>query len=287
MATLRDIKRRIASVRSTQQITKAMKMVAAAKLRKAQNRLVSTRPYAHEMLEVLRHVTSRLRQRAHPLLESRRVHKVVYVLVTADRGLCGGFNSNLIRRCQSELEQNPAKSTMLIPVGRKGYDFFRRRNATMPAHFIDLFNNLDFQHAKAIAAKLMQMYTDKQVDQVLVIYNEFKSAVQQKIVVEQLLPIPSMEPENPKRYPVGFLFEPHPAKLLDQLCPLNLNTQMWRILLESNASECGARMTAMESASENAEDMIKELVLFYNKTRQAAITNELNEIVAGANALRG
>jgi len=287
MATLRDIKRRIASVRSTQQITKAMKMVAAAKLRKAQNRLLSTRPYAYEMEEVLRHVSARLHGEKHPLLETRKINTVLYVLVTADKGLCGAFNSNLIRRCRSEWADNPARHKLLITIGRKGYEFFRRRDWSLTSSTIDLFHHLEFPHARTIAAQLIDLYREKKVDQVLVVYNEFKTAVQQKIVVEQLLPIRPSAPENPKRYPVGFIFEPHPKKILDQLCPLNLNMQMWRILLESNTSEFGARMTAMESASENAEDMIKELVLFYNKTRQSTITNELNEIVAGANALRG
>jgi F-type H+-transporting ATPase subunit gamma len=287
MATLRNIKRRIVSVRSTQQITKAMKMVAAAKLRKAQGRLLSARPYAREMEEVLRQVSLRLRKKKHPLLEIRKGNKVLYVLVTADRGLCGGFNSNLIRRCQSEWTQNPAEAKHLMTVGRKGYEFFRRREFKIESHVVDLFNNLEFHHAQLITAKVIELYSAKKVDRVMVIYNEFKSAVQQKIIVEQLLPIQPAQPVDAKRYPVGFLFEPSPMKILDNLVPLNLNTQMWRILLESNASEFGARMTAMESASDNAEDMIKELVLFYNKARQANITNELNEIVTGANALRG
>ncbi len=287
MATLRNIKRQIVSVRSTQQITKAMKMVAAAKLRKAQGRLMSARPYAREMDEVLRQVSLRLRKQKHPLLQARRGHKVLYVLITADRGLCGSFNSNLIRRCQDEWLQNANDIKLLMTVGRKGYDFFRRRDFNLSAHVVDLFNNLEFHHAQVITAKVVELYQAEKIDRVVVIYNEFKSAVQQKIIVEQLLPIQPAKPVDNKRYPVGFIFEPSPMKILDQLCPLNLNTQMWRMLLESNASEFGARMTAMESASDNAEDMIKELVLFYNKARQANITNELNEIVTGANALRG
>ena len=248
---------------------------------------MSARPYAREMEEVLRQVSLRLRKQKHPLLETRRGNKVLYVLITADRGLCGSFNSNLIRRCQIEWEQNDRDSKLLMTVGRKGYDFFRHREFNIAAHVVDLFNSLEFHHAQVITTKLVELYQAKKVDRVVVIYNEFKSAVQQKIIVEQLLPILPAKPVDVKRYPVGFLFEPSPMKILDQLCPLNLNTQMWRILLESNASEFGARMTAMESASDNAEDMIKELVLFYNKARQANITNELNEIVTGANALRG
>ncbi len=286
MATLRNIKRRIASVRSTQQITKAMKMVAAAKLRKAQNRLLSARPYARHLAEVIGHVAARSKRKRHPLLEARRVKRVAYVLVTADRGLCGSFNSNLIRRATMELTAAKAKHVALVTVGRKGSDFFRRREEKVLATYKDFFNELNFSHAELIAAELIQLYTSKKVDKIFVIYNEFKSAVQQEIVVEQFLPIEPVRAEE-NRYPFGFIFEPNAEVILQQLCPMNLNIQMWRILLESSASEFGARMTAMETASENAEDMIKELVLYYNKARQAAITKELTEIVGGADALRG
>jgi F-type H+-transporting ATPase subunit gamma len=286
MATLRNIKRRIVSVKSTQQITKAMKMVAAAKLRKAQIRLISARPYAYEMEQVLGHIAARSKKEPVALLQTRKIKRVCYVIVTADRGLCGSFNANLIRRGVQEFESCQVEKKIIFAVGRKGYEFFSRRSYPVKVHKIDLFNSLDFSHAQQISARLAQLYQKKLVDQIVVVYNEFKSAMQQKIIVEQFLPIKPVATSTDK-FPVGFIFEPNPEAILRRLAPLNLNIQMWRILLESSASELGARMTAMETASENAEDMIKELVLYYNKARQASITKELNEIVSGANALRG
>jgi len=286
MATLREIKRQITSVRSTQQITKAMKMVAAAKLRKAQNQLLSSRPYARELEDVMGHVAGRLKQKRHPLLENRRTQKVCFVVITSDRGLCGSFNSNIIRRAVHEFNECPAQEKYLITIGRKGNDFFRRRNHPILANHIDLFNALQFSSAQAIAGNIMDLFLARKINQVYVIYNEFKSAIQQKIVVEPFLPVRPITPPG-NRFAVGFIYEPNPDRILRELCPLNLNIQIWRILLESCASEFGARMVAMETATNNAEDMIKELVLYYNKSRQAAITKELNEIVSGAEALKG
>jgi F-type H+-transporting ATPase subunit gamma len=286
MATLRNIKRRIASVRSTQQITKAMKMVAAAKLRKAQNQLLSARPYARELEAVLGHIAGRMKRGKHPLLEVRKVKKVCYVVVTSDRGLCGSFNANISRRALQEVKQSTAEETAVVTIGRRGHDFLQRRDVKILAHHVDVFNKLDFGQAQRIAGGLAKWFTNKKFDQINIIYNEFKSAAQQQIVVEQLLPIVPLRPEDNK-YPVGFIFEPNPERILGEICPLNLNVQVWRILLESSASEHGARMTAMETASENAGDMIKELVLYYNKARQAAITKELTEIIGGADALQG
>lgn len=286
MATLRNIRRRIASVRSTQQITRAMKMVAAAKLRKAQLRLQSARPYAKDLQEVLAQVAGRSKTKSYPLLEQRSGNKICFVLVTADRGLCGSFNANLIRRALLEYNQAEASKKYFMVIGRKGYDSLRRRNLPIVSHYTDIFHDLNFTSAQQIAGELMNLYLEKKCDRILIIYNEFKSAIQQKIVIEQFLPIqPILPPKG--RFAVGFIYEPSPERILDALCPLNLNIQIWRILLESYASELGARMIAMETATENAEDMIKELVLFYNKSRQAAITKELNEIVSGAEALKG
>ncbi len=286
MATLRNIKRRIASVRSTQQITKAMKMVAAAKLRKSQNQLLSARPYAHELDGVLGNVAGRLKKGSHPLLESRKVKRTLYVVVTSDRGLCGSFNANISRRALQEYRDCPASEKAVLAIGRKGYDFLRHRGISIAAHYIDFLNHMQFADAQRIAQQLQSWYIQKKYDQIYIIYNEFKSAVQQKIVVEQYLPIQPALPGEVK-LPVGFIFEPNPERILAELCPLSLNVQIWRILLESSASEHGARMTAMEAATENAADMIKELVLFYNKARQAAITKELNEIIGGSEALQG
>ncbi|HNS72725.1 MAG TPA: ATP synthase F1 subunit gamma [bacterium] len=286
MATLRTIKRRIASVRSTQQITKAMKMVAAAKLRKAQNQLLSTRPYAHELEEVLGHIAGRMKRDQHPLLEVRKIKKICYVVVSADRGLCGSFNANISRRALQEVKENSALQPAVVTIGSKGFDFLRRRDVPILANQVDVFNTLDFSQAQRIGDLLAGWYTTKKFDQIMVIYNEFKNAVSQKIVVEQLLPIQPLVPEKAK-FPVGYIFEPNPERILQEICPLNLHVQLWRILLESSASEHGARMTAMGTASDNAADMIKELVLYYNKARQAAITKELTEIIGGAEALKG
>lgn len=286
MATLRAIKRRIASVKSTQQITKAMKMVAAAKLRKAQFRLLSARPYSYKLKEVIGQVAMRTRKKVHPLLQVREAKQECFVLVTADRGLCGSFNSNLIRRVTFEMKQSNAHKIDLFVIGRKGYDFFRRRQIPMEKHYIDFLGHLDFSHAQKIAGDLIRGYLHKKYDRIWIVYNEFKSAIQQRILVEQFLPILS-EGMQTQALMTGFLFEPSAERVLDQLLPMYLNFQMWRILLESAASEHGARMTAMETATDNADDMIKELVLYYNKARQAAITKELNEIVGGAEALKG
>jgi len=200
--------------------------------------------------------------------------------------LCGSFNANLIRHAQIEWEQSEASKKYMITIGRKGYDHFRRRNFPIVAHYLDLFNNLQFEQAQAIASELMRFYLKKRFDRIYVIYNEFKTAVQQKIVVEQFLPIEPVVPEQ-ERFATGIVFEPNADAILRELCPKSLNVQMWRILLESSASEFGARMTAMETATDNADEMIRELVLYYNKARQAAITKELNEIVSGAEALKG
>jgi len=285
MATHREIRRRIVSVRNTQQITRAMKMVAAAKLRKAQTNLLNARPYALELSRVLGHLATRHRAEHHPLLEVRRPRRVGYVLVTADRGLCGSFNTNLIRRATAEFDKNGGAPDLLIAVGRKGYDHFRRLDAPVTDSFADFFNHLEFIDARRISDRLIKLYRERRVDRLLIIYNEFKSAVQQEIRVEQLLPIRPLRQEDPK--PIRYIFDPNAHRVLSQLVPMHLNFQIWRILLESSASEHGARMTAMETATDNAQEMIRGLVLNYNKARQAAITNELNEIVSGSEALRG
>ena len=286
MATLRNIKRRIASVRSTQQITKAMKMVAAAKLRKAQNQLLSARPYARELEQVLGHIAGRMKRENHPLLQVRKIKKVCYVVVTADRGLCGSFNANISRRALQEIRGSKASQVAVVTIGRKGFEYLKRRDVAIRTNHVDVFNRLNFAQAQHIAGQLAQWYTEKKFDQIVMIYNEFKSAAQQKIVVEQLLPIVPLLPAE-ERFPVGYIFEPSPERVLQEICPLNLNVQVWRILLESTTSEHGARMMAMGTATDNAADMIKELVLYYNKARQAAITKELNEIIGGAEALQG
>ncbi len=284
MATLREIKRRIESVKSTQQITKAMKMVAAAKLRKSQQQLVQTRPYADKLFNVVCELARMPVNKQHPWFKKRDPQNVLYVLVTADRGLCGSFNSNLIKRAVDEIGEHPG-SKKLITIGRKGYDHFRRRDYRIVGKYIDFFNKVTFDDAKKVAASLVEKFERKKVDRIYIIYNEFQSIIRQQIIVKQFLPIEISETDFAEEKPE--LFEPHPQTILEALAAKALHYSMYRILLESFTAEQGARMTAMETASDNANDMIKSLVLFYNKARQAAITKELNEIVSGAEALRG
>lgn len=288
MATLRDIRRRINSVRSTQQITKAMKMVAAARLRRAQENILRARPYSFELREVIGHVVGLVDRGLHPLLrEQPEVNRVGLVIVTADRGLCGAFNMNIIRRSLQEIErlQNEGKEVQLMIVGRKAREFFKRRDYPIIGQYYDLFSQLNFAHAQRIGSEIIRLFAEKELDQVLIVYNEFKSAIQQRVVLEQLLPLQPKMPEDATGM-VQYIYEPSPDKLLDVLLPKLINIQVWRILLESNAAEQGARMTAMEMATENAEEMIEQLTLFYNKVRQATITKEIIEIVSGAEALK-
>ncbi|MFQ5602151.1 MAG: ATP synthase F1 subunit gamma [bacterium] len=285
MATLRDIRRRISSVKSTQQITKAMKMVSAAKLRKAQDRLIHSRPYAERMAELLAHVTAKVDRSQHPLLAERDSKKICYVVVAADRGLCGSFNANVLRTAKNEIERHDGDHN-LITVGRKSSEHFARRGFEIVEKYDNIFDELAFKNAETISALIQEKYLADEFDRIYVIYNQFKSAAVQKMVVHQLLPIEAKMPEVEKYQPVDYLYEPSIQDILNELCPKHLNVQMWRILLESYASEQGARMVAMESATENAEEMIYDLTLYYNKVRQAAITEEISEIVGGAEALR-
>ena len=285
MATLRDIRRRITSIRSTEQITKAMKMVAAAKLRKAQIRILEARPYAHRLNEVLGHVAARVDRSKHPLMHERLPHKICYVVVTADRGLCGSFNSNIIRKATEELSRCDRVRTSLFLVGRKGRDHFKKFDWPIIGERVDFFRDLAYEHAKDIAHTLIKQFIEKKADRIFLVYNEFKSAVRQEIIVEQLLPIEPVEPEQ-SPLNVDFLYEPSPDAVLEEICPKNVNIQIWRVLLESSAAEQGARMVAMEGATDSANDMIRSLTLHYNKVRQATITKELTEIVGGADALK-
>lgn len=285
MATLHEIKRRIASVKSTQQITRAMKMVAAAKLRKSQNRLLLTRPYTDELHRMLSNMSQSKNVRNHPFFETRRSNKVGYVLITADRGLCGSFNANLIRSVGEELSHYLPEKPRLMAVGRKGYDYYRRREYPISESYTEFFNSLVFADAEKITRLIVKQFVNKVVDRVFIVYNEYHSIAQQKIVVQQFLPFERSiaEPSEAR----ALLYEPPPRQILEHLLPMSLRYTMYRMLLESYTAEQGARMMAMEQASENADDMIHDLVLFYNKARQAAITKELNEIVGGAEALRG
>ena len=286
MATLTEIRTRIASVKSTQQITKAMKMVAAAKLRKAQEKIIATRPYASKLQEVVSHLISKVENGEHPYMVDRPVSKVLLVIVTADRGLCGGFNANLIREASTILEASKDIDISIFVIGKKGYEHFLRRDYTIFDQKTNFFNQLNFQDAAEIVTKLVSAYNEGLFDKIEILYNEFKSAVRQDIALEQMLPLVKNVEEEQSSSKMDYLYEPGREEILDSIIPKQLNMQMWKVLLESNASEQGARMTAMESATENAEEMIAALTLHYNRARQAAITKEISEIVGGAEALK-
>jgi len=289
MATLREIKRRINSVKSTQQITKAMKMVSAAKLRRAQENILAARPYAYKIRSMIQHLLEKIENPDDPLLQARPVRRVLMVIVTADRGLCGAFNSNIIRHTVAHISAFKDKEVSLLCVGKKGYDFFRKRDFNLSGNFINFFNELKFNHALEIADYLKNEFLTHRTDQIQMIYNEFKSPVQQNIVVEDYLPlkVAPVEETSGLHSLVDYIYEPSQEAILSALLPRHLNVQMWRILLESYAAEQGARMTAMENATENANEMIHDLTLHYNRARQAAITKEISEIVGGAEALKG
>ena len=285
MATLREIKRRITSVQNTEQITKAMKMVATSRLRRAQDAILASRPYAHKMLEVLSSLALRTNPQAHPLLHTREPEKVDLIVVTSDRGLCGAFNSNIIRQAERFMRERPHWEFTLHLVGRKANDYFKRRDYNIRKVSLNILSDISFPHAIAVGDDVVENYLSGEFDQVYMVYNEFKSAMQQTVVVEQLLPIKPMDISE-DYYPVEYTFEPSEDVLLEQLLPRHINVQVYRVFLESVASEHGARMTAMESASKNAGEMIDELTLIYNRTRQAAITTELIEVVSGKEAMK-
>jgi len=285
MPALIDIRRRIRSVKNTQQITKAMKMVSAAKLRRAQDAMFAARPYARKMMEVLNSLATRARPDAHPLLQEHGDEKVLLIVITADKGLCGGFNANIIRAAARFLDeqQRGERKLELDLVGRKGRDFFRRRRYRVRSEHIGLFQALQFPAAQRIAQSLVKSYVEREVDRVHIAYNEFKTVIAQKVVVEQLLPIRKLE-FDPREPPLDYLYEPSPGAIFDEILPKHVEIQVWRALLESAAAEHGARMAAMDAATNNAGEMIDRLTLYMNKVRQAAITKEIIEVVSGAGA---
>jgi len=283
MPNLLDIRRRIRSVKNTQQLTKAMKTVAAAKLRRAQERVFSARPYAGQLRNVLGNLTVRIENIAHPLLEIRPEERILFVIVTADRGLCGAFNSNIMRVAQSFMREHSGQALSLAMVGRKGRDFFRRRGFTIRSEFVNIFSRLDYGHAKDISEAIVRAYSNAEVDAAYVVYNEFKSVIQQRVVVEKLLPLSRSElrETEPQR---DYIFEQPPQEIFNRLLPRYVEIQIYRALLESAASEHGARMASMDTASRNAGEMIDMLTLNMNRIRQAAITREIIEVVSGAGA---
>jgi F-type H+-transporting ATPase subunit gamma len=290
MPSLIDLRRRIRAVKSTQQITKAMKMVSASKLRRAQERITNARPFARHMQRVLNGLSSRVDPALHPLLDLRADGKgqTLLIVVTADRGLCGSFNTNIIKAAGAFIAGRPGIEVTLGLVGRKGRDFLVRRGFDVRFEHINLFQDLSFGHAQAIARAAIDDFSARDVDAVYLLYNEFKSVLQQRIVVEQLLPIPRAELEAGKPVTgaaIDYLYEPEPQEILRELLPHHVEIQVYRALLESSAAEHAARMTAMDTATKNSAEMIESLTLYMNKVRQAAITREIIEVVSGAQAL--
>jgi F-type H+-transporting ATPase subunit gamma len=286
MPNLQALRKKIASVKNTQKITKAMKMVAASKLRRAQSRILAFRPYGLQIRQAVRDLSGRVNRAAHPALHKRPVRNIVIVVVTSDRGLCGGFNANIFRKALEVIHACELRAAVTIGVvGKKGGEFFQRREWPIRDRFLNIFDRLIFEHALEIVSVVGQDYQKGVFDEAQIVYNEFKSPVQQRVVVEQLLPI---EPDDSAEtvYGGGFLYEPSEEELLASLLPKWAAAQVFRILLESSAAEQAARMTAMDGATRNAGELIKRLSLLYNKSRQDAITKELMDIVGGAEALK-
>jgi len=291
MPSLIDIRRRIRAVKSTQQITRAMKMVSASKLRRAQEHMQNARPFAREMLRVLNRLAARVDPTAHPLLELRDDRRpgarILLVVITADRGLCGSFNTNIIKRAATFIVESPGRAIALGLVGRKGRDYFLRRGFDVRYEQVNLFSRLHYTHAQRIARAAIDAFTGDGCDGVYLVYNEFKSILQQHVVVERLLPIPRLEgPDSGD--PAGraeYLYEPDPQRIFDDLLPRHVEVQVYHALLESAAAEQAARMAAMDTATKNSGEMIEDLTLYMNKVRQAAITREIIEVVSGAQVL--
>ena len=283
MANLKDIRNRIKSVKSIQKVTKAMKMVAASKMRRAQERTEEARPYAKRLAEVINHLLPDVDRNLLPLLDIREIKRVGYVVVSSDRGLVGSFNTNVLKTAQAEIETIGKKNVDVFCIGKKARDHFKRRNYNIIESHIEFWNELKFGNALSIGTGIISHFTQKYVDEIHVVYNEFVNVASQHVVSERLLPLIF---ESDKKPIIDRLYEPNKDDLVKNLIPRYLNIQMWKYLLESYVSEQAARMLAMENATGNAEDMIKELTLEFNKARQAAITTEMLEIVSGAEALQ-
>ena len=286
MPSLIDLRRRIRAVKSTQQITKAMKMIAASRLRRAQERVVSARPFAQRMRAVLNGLVSRVDQEAHPLLRSTIDERAptLLIVVTADRGLCGSFNSNAIKAAGQFIVAHRGREVVLGLVGRKGRDFFRRRGFDVRYEAAGIFQRLSFADAVALANAAIDEFTSGRVGSVHLVYNEFKSVMSQRIVVEQLLPIPRLDTSPATAPVIDYLYEPAPEQIFRDLLPRHVQVQVYRALLESNAAFFAAQMTAMDAATRNSSEMLDNLTLYMNKVRQAAITREIIEVVSGAAA---
>ena len=290
MATLRDIKSRIVGVKSTQKITKAMKMIATAKLRGAQQRILNARPYAKKIGEMLSHLATEDTLQTNPFFVSKSNLKTCVVVITADRGLCGAFNTNIIKESVSHINEeskNENNSVTVYTVGKKATEYFRKRDYKIEGKLAGLFSSLEYQATLQIYQDLIPKYLNGEIDKIYLVYNEFVSLIQQRITKVQLLPIPlNKSDDEDKFHQTNYIFEPDQLFIFEQLIPKHLKAQLWRALLESNAAELSARMTAMDNATTNAQELIRSLNLTYNKERQAAITKEILEIVSGANALK-
>jgi len=287
MATIREIKHRIITIKSTQKITRAMQMVAAAKLRRAQENILKARPYAIQLDNLIAQVAMRTKRDLHPLLyESKGDKKILLVIITADSGLCGGFNSNIIRAAQDYIAGHESCEINLFCAGRKGRDFFRRINHSIVGEKVMFFNHLKYADTVEIITGVKNLFLQNNYDRVDILYNEFKSAIQQTLTTRQLLPLVPAESEEDVSN-IDYIYEPDEYTIFDKLIPYHLEIQMWRILLESHASEMGAKMTAMDAATENATDLLNTLSISYNRARQTLITKEISEIVGGAESLSG
>lgn len=292
MATLREIKSRITGIKNTEKITRAMKMVSAVKFRKAQENVVAARPYAKKTAEILQNLLPACGDIDNPLLKERELKRICITVVTSDRGFAGPFNTNLIKEAEKIIKEKYSDllnthNLTLVTMGKKSFDYFSRRNYDIYAKYVGIFDRLEFLNAQKIVIDLLEGYNTGKFDKVIMIYNEFKSAAQSKITEEQFLPIASLDPgQNTGGKINDFIFEPSIRKIIDYMLPKHLNTQVWRVMLESFASEQAARMLAMDSATNNANELIRSLQLHYNKARQASITKELLEIVSGAEALK-
>ena len=288
MASLKDIRQRIKAIKNIQKVTNAMKMVAAARLRRSQINMEQARPYARRINEVLQHLLPAIDRSLNHLLDFREPEQIGFVIVTADRGLCGGFNANIIRTTTGLLQDYDREKVSLICIGKKGRNHFIRQGYNVIGEYVDFWNVLALQHSAGIVEQITRLYLEHNLDQVFLIYNEFKNVVRQEVVTQQFLPLvlTEAEEEDENSAELGeFLFEPSQQEIVNSLVPRHLNVQVWQALLESNAAEQAARMNAMGAATENALEMISTLTLEYNKARQAAITKELLEIVSGAEAL--
>lgn len=283
MANLKDIRDRIKSVKSIQKVTKAMKMVAAAKMRRAQENMEKARPYNNRLVEIIQHLLPSVERSMLPLLEVREVKRIAYVVVTSDRGLAGSFNSSILRKAHNDIDEFGKQNVDIFCIGKKAKDYFKSRKYNIIASYSDFWNDLNFNQSMKIGSTIINHFLDLSVDEIRVTYNEFVNVATQATVSEKLLPI---ELNDDELSHTDFLYEPSKDRIVKSLIPRYLNAQVWKYLLESYASEQAARMVAMENATTNSEDMIKNLTLEFNKARQAAITTEMLEIVSGAEALK-